>query len=180
MIDAVKCDPDTALSMVTRPDDCDTGQYELSCIATRDYDDKLAQLHQLTMNELTSGLVVYADHEALIKSKLTEERILILLYMPSGFVLVPAATGTWPQVEGETILFSNLLYGHIGQCWHHYRFTSQLLPMLYTFGKRITDIEQQALRAEIQEQKSSCSTCDTKYHLAYLAHWSCLGMRISD
>ena len=30
MIDAVKCDPDTALSMVTRPDDCDTGQYELS------------------------------------------------------------------------------------------------------------------------------------------------------
>lgn len=179
MLNVTKCDPDTALSMVSRPDGSNTGQYELSYIATRDQDDKLAQLHQLTMNELASGLVVYANHEELIKSKLTEERMLILLYTASGFVLVPAATGNWPQVTGETILFSNLLYGHIGQCWHHYRFTDQLLPSLYTFGKRITDIEQQALRTELQEQKLSPSACDTKYHLAYLDHWSCLGLPVS-
>ena len=132
------------------------------------------ELHQLTLDELRSGLIVYAHNDWLSQSELAAERTLILLYAEHKFILLPVATGNDCYVKHEVVLASMPNNSKVSQCWHHYDFCDEQLTMLYTFDQTITPIEQQRLREVVQQATTEPQHLATEYHRQYLKHWSCL------
>lgn len=132
------------------------------------------ELHQLTLDELRSGLIVYAHNDWLSNSDLTAERTLILLYAEHKFILLPVAAGNDCYAKHEVVLASMPNNSKVSQCWHHYDFCDEQLTMLYTFDQTITPIEQQRLREVVQQATTEPQHLATEYHRQYLKHWSCL------
>lgn len=132
------------------------------------------ELHQLTLDELRSGLIVYAHNDWLSQSELTAERTLILLYAEHKFILLPVAAGNDCYAKHEVVLASMPNNTKVTQCWHHYNFCDEQLLMLYTFDQTITPIEQQRLREVIRQTTTEPQHLSTEYHRQYLKHWSCL------
>lgn len=132
------------------------------------------ELHQLTLDELRSGLIVYAHNDWLGNSDLTAERTLILLYAEHKFILLPVAAGNDCYAKHEVVLASMPNNTKVTQCWHHYDFGDEQLTMLYTFDQTITPIEQQRLREVVQQATNEPQRLSTEYHRQYLKHWSCL------
>ena len=132
------------------------------------------ELHQLTLDELRSGLIVYAHNDWLSNSDLTAERTLILLYAEHKFILLPVATGNDCYAKHEVVLASMPNNARVTQCWHHYDFGDEQLTMLYTFDQTITPIEQQRLREVMRQATTEPQHLATEYHRQYLKHWSCL------
>lgn len=132
------------------------------------------ELHQLTLDELRSGLIVYAHNDWLIHSEMTTERTLVLLYSDHKFVLLPVAAGTDCYAKYEVVLASMSNHTRVVQCWNRYNFCDEQLAFLYTFNQTITSIEQQRLREVVRQVSDKIQQPCTEYHRQYLKHWSCL------